>query len=91
MALPTYKDVDLALLLELVRAGRALRPSETYQLVARHFPEMTEADMAITRADGRTKVFQNTVHWRVTITGLGAYFRSTSLKCGERMKPHGMP
>jgi hypothetical protein len=28
MALPTYRDVDLALLLELVKAGRALRPSE---------------------------------------------------------------
>jgi Mrr N-terminal domain len=63
VALPTYKDVDLALLLELVRAGRAMRPAETYQPVARHFPDLTEADLAITRADGRTKVFQNVVHW----------------------------
>ena len=63
MTIPAYKDVDLALLLELVRANRPLRPSETYMAVARHFPELTESDMALTRADGRTKVYQNVVHW----------------------------
>jgi restriction endonuclease Mrr len=63
MAIPRYKDVDLALLLELVRADRAVRPNETYTLVSRHFPALTEADMAITRKDGRTKAYQNSVHW----------------------------
>ncbi len=63
LAIPSYKDIDLALLLELVRAGRAVRPSETYHAVARHFPELSEADLAQTRKDGRTKAFQNAVHW----------------------------
>jgi restriction endonuclease Mrr len=63
MPLPTYKDVDLALLLELVRAIGPLRPAETYERVSRHFPNLTEVDLALTRADGRTKIFQNIVHW----------------------------
>src|SRR5690606_20321879 len=63
MPLPRYRDVDLALLLELVRAKRAMRPSETYAPVALHFPDLTEADMAQTRSDGRTKAFENMVHW----------------------------
>lgn len=63
MTLPAYADVDLALLVELVRAKRAVRPAEMYLPVASHFPELTEADLALTRKDGRTKVFQNIVHW----------------------------
>src|SRR5437870_4531179 len=55
MAIPTYRDVDVALLLELVRAGRGISPAEAYRPVARHFPDLTEADMALTRPNGRTK------------------------------------
>lgn len=63
MTIPTYRDVDLALLVELVRRGQPVRPSEVYADVARHFPDLTPEDLAKTRQDGRTKVFVNMVHW----------------------------
>src|SRR3990172_3787621 len=63
MAIPTYRDVDLALLVELVRRDRPARPAEIFADVARHFPELTEEDLAKTRPDGRTKVFHNMVAW----------------------------
>jgi len=64
MTIPAYKDVDLALLLELVRRrGTPVRPVEIYHDVARHFPHLTQDDFALTRTDGRTKVFQNMIHW----------------------------
>jgi len=64
MTIPAYKDVDLALLLELVRrGGTPVRPVEVYDDVARHFPHLTQDDLALTRPDGRTKVFFNMVHW----------------------------
>lgn len=63
MTLPAYRDVDLALHLELVRAERPLRGTSASEVVARHFPELTAEDRARTRSDGRTKVFDNVVHW----------------------------
>jgi|SRR5207249_3206458 len=64
MTIPAYKDVDLALLLELVRRrGTPVRPVEIYDDVARHFPQLTQDDQALTRSDGRTKVFFNMIHW----------------------------
>ena len=63
MPRPRNKDVDLALLLELVRAGRPMRPGETDAMVTRHFPDLSESDMAITRSDGRTNAFQNSIRW----------------------------
>jgi restriction endonuclease Mrr len=64
MTLPAYRDVDLALLLELVRAaGKPVARGEMYQRVASHFPDLTDADLAKTRANGRTKIFQNVIHW----------------------------
>ena len=64
MTIPAYKDVDLALLLELVRrGGTPARPVDIYLDVARHFPHLTQDDLALTRTDGRTKVFYNMVAW----------------------------
>ncbi len=63
MSFPRYSDVDLALLLELVRIGRAVRPHETYDRVTRHFPQLTEADKTALRKDGRTRVWTNMIHW----------------------------
>ena len=63
MPIPRNKDVDLALLLELVRAGRPMRPGETDAMVTRHFPDLSESDMALTRSDGRTNAFQNSIRW----------------------------
>ena len=63
MVIPAYRDVDLGLLLELLRRKQQVRPAEVYADVARHFPNLTDEDLAKTRPDGRTKVFNNMVHW----------------------------
>lgn len=63
MTIPAHRDVDLALLLELVRRNGTARPAEVYAPVAAHFPDLTPEDLAQTRKDGRTKVFTNIVHW----------------------------
>ena len=63
MTIPAYKDVDLALLVELVRSPVPMRRTEALARVVRHFPELTEEDVARTRADGRTKAFSNMVNW----------------------------
>ena len=63
MALPRYSDVDLALLLELTRLGRPVRPHETYDHVTRHFPHLTDEDTTAVRRDGRTRVWTNMIHW----------------------------
>ena len=63
MSFPRYADVDLALLLELARIGRRVRPHETYDRVTRHFPKLTEADRTVLRKDGRTRVWTNMIHW----------------------------
>jgi len=63
MSFPRYTDVDLALLLELERLGRPVRPHETYDRVTCHFPKLTEADKTVLRKDGRTRVWTNMIHW----------------------------
>ena len=63
MTFPRYRDVDIALLLELVRLGRAVKPHETYESVTRHFPRLSDGDKAAVRKDGRTRVWINMIHW----------------------------
>ena len=63
MTLPAYHHVDLALLLELVRLGRPVRPVETYDRVSAHFPALTDDDRTLLRKDGRTRVWINMIHW----------------------------
>jgi restriction endonuclease Mrr len=63
MALPAYHHVDLALLVELVRLGKPVRPLETYDKVTAHFPELTEEDRTLVRRDGRTRVWTNMIQW----------------------------
>ena len=63
MTLPKYSEVDLALLLELVRIGRTVRPHEVYERVERHFPLLTDDDKTELRQDGRTRVWTNMIHW----------------------------
>jgi restriction endonuclease Mrr len=53
----------MALLLKLSRRREPSRPLELYDPVARHFPKLTADDLALTRTDGRTKVFLNMIHW----------------------------
>ncbi|MBI2723725.1 MAG: restriction endonuclease [Chloroflexi bacterium] len=73
MTIPSSVDVDLALLVELVRVGRPIKRREAYDLVARHFPRLSAEDRAKTRKNGNTKVFNNIVEWsrnRMRVRGL---------------------
>lgn len=63
MTFPRYRDVDVALLLELVRLGRGVKPHETYESVTRHFPRLSDEDKAVVRKDGWTRVWINMIHW----------------------------
>jgi len=44
MAIPLEKDIELPLLREIEDAGGEARPSDLYDRVARHFPQLTQAD-----------------------------------------------
>ena len=44
MAIPSEKDIELPLLQEIEAAGGEAKPSELYDKVARHFPQLTVAD-----------------------------------------------
>ncbi len=63
MTLPTYGDVSLALLLELVRCGKPVKPLDSYDLVARNFPALTASDRALTNRSGSGKVFADMVNF----------------------------
>ena len=63
MTIPSYRDVDLAVLLELTRARAAMRPTDVVERVVRHFPDMTQEDLAQTRTNSKAKVFRNMVAW----------------------------
>ena len=47
MAIPSEKDIEIPLLQELEAAGGEARPSEVYDKVARHFPQLTSADQKL--------------------------------------------
>jgi len=44
MAIPSERDIELPLLQEIQAAGGEARPSDLYDRVARHFPQLTQAD-----------------------------------------------
>ncbi len=44
MAIPSEKDIELPLLQEIQAAGGEARPSDLYDRVAKHFPQLTQAD-----------------------------------------------
>lgn len=68
MPLPSQGSIELPLLLELERHSGRVKPGgpshpQFYDSVARHFPDMTTADRALKRKDGRTLVWDNAVAW----------------------------
>lgn len=62
MAFPTNDEIERALLEELVKAGGQVRPRDTYDKVARHFPQLTPQDLAEKNKSGPNK-WTNTVQW----------------------------
>ena len=64
MTLPQQKWIELPLLLEMECFGGQMEASSRiYDLVARHFPDLTPADMALTRPSTGVNVWENNVQW----------------------------
>jgi restriction endonuclease Mrr len=63
--LPRQSDIELPLLLELERSGGLVRRpsdlSQFYDRIARHFPDMDPDDRTVTRRNGKTLAFDNSV------------------------------
>lgn len=47
MSFPMQKDIEEPLLREIAQRGGEARPNELFEAVARHFPQLTEADLKI--------------------------------------------
>ena len=63
MAIPSEKDIELPLLQEIEAAGGEARPSELYDRVARHFPQLTQADREARYERTGQLIWQNRVQF----------------------------
>ena len=63
MAIPSEKDIELPLLREIEAAGGEARPSELYDKVARHFPQLTPSDQTVRHQRSGLLIWANRVAW----------------------------
>jgi hypothetical protein len=64
MTIPAQSDIELPLLLELERlGGRTKKGKSLYSKIASHFPDLTPADLQLTRRSTGVSVWENTVDW----------------------------
>ena len=63
MAIPSEKDIELPLLREIEVAGGEARPSELYDKVARHFPQLTPSDQKLSHQRSGLLIWANRVAW----------------------------
>ncbi len=63
MAIPSEKDIELPLLQEIVAAGGEAKPSELYDKVAGHFPQLTMADQKVRHQRSGLPIWRNRVQW----------------------------
>ncbi len=63
MAIPSEKDIEFPLLQEIEAAGGQGRPSELYDKVARHFPQLTSADQEVRHLRSGLLIWANRVAW----------------------------
>jgi len=63
MAIPSEKDIELPLLQEIEAAGGEARPSDLYDKVARHFPQLTQADREARYERTGQLIWPNKVQW----------------------------
>ncbi len=63
MAIPSEKDIELPLLQEIEAAGGEARPSDLYDRVARHFPQLTQADREARYERTGQLIWPNKVQW----------------------------
>lgn len=93
MTLPSSKDVDLALLVELLRAAKPVRKSdkEVYTAVERHFPELSEADKKQLLRNEHTPRWNNAIDWarnKLNVQGVLADTEDGIWQANERA--HGL-
>ncbi len=63
MAIPSEKDIELPLLQEIEATGGEGRPSDLYDRVARHFPQLTQADREARYERTGQLIWQNRVQF----------------------------
>ncbi len=63
MAIPSEKDIELPLLQEIKTAGGEARPSELYNKVTRHFPQLTPSDQTAKYLRSDLQIWANRVAW----------------------------
>ncbi len=63
MAIPSEKNIELPLLLEIEAAGGKARASDLYDAVARHFPSLTQADQERRHLKSNLPIWRNRVQW----------------------------
>ena len=63
MAIPSEKDIELPLLQEIEAAGGEARPSDLYDKVARHFPQLTPSDQKLSHQRSGLLIWANRVAW----------------------------
>jgi restriction system protein len=63
MAIPSVKYIELPLLQELEAAGGKAKPTELYDKVAKHFPQLTSADRKARHPISDAFIWENRVRW----------------------------
>lgn len=63
MAIPSEKDIELPLLQEIQATGGEARPSDLYDKVARHFPQLTPSDQTVSHPRSGLLIWANRVAW----------------------------
>ena len=63
MAIPSEKDIELPLLQEIEAAGGQGKPSDLYDKVAKHFPQLTSADQKARHPRSGLLIWTNRVQW----------------------------
>jgi restriction system protein len=63
MAIPSEKYIELPLLQEIQAAGGEAKPSDLYDRVAKHFPQLTSADQKASYQRSGLLIWANRVAW----------------------------
>jgi restriction system protein len=63
MAISSEKDIEIPLLQEIEKAGGEAKPSNLYDKVARHFPQLTLADQKVIHPRSGLPIWRNRVQW----------------------------
>jgi len=63
MAIPSEKNIELPLLQEIEAAGGEAKPSELYDKVATHFPQLTPSDQTVSYLRSGLLIWTNRVAW----------------------------